>query len=223
LGQNIPDLTKYNLEMTERSLILTPDYSEMTKAEKTRQFIIERSAELFNTKGIAGTAMSDIMEATRLAKGSLYVHFENKEDLAFCAVDYNLNRLAEKTVEEMSKHSGSKDKLMAGFRFLSDTSNPPVTGGCPMLNFGMEADDTDPMIRQRVNKAVGNTIRLISSVIEAGIKNKEFKENIDAKRIATKIFAMLEGGIMMSKISGNGKQLNTVVEMIGEELEAIGK
>ena len=62
----------------------------MTKAEKTRQFIIEQTAPIFNTKGVAATSINDIMEATKLAKGSLYVHFENKEELSYYAVDYNL-------------------------------------------------------------------------------------------------------------------------------------
>jgi len=44
----------------------------MTKSERTRQFIIETSAPIFNTKGIAATAYSDVMQATKMAKGGLY-------------------------------------------------------------------------------------------------------------------------------------------------------
>ncbi|WP_429396351.1 TetR/AcrR family transcriptional regulator [Mucilaginibacter lappiensis] len=40
------------------------------------------TATLFNTKGIAGTSLNDIPEATKLAKGILYVHFENKEAIS---------------------------------------------------------------------------------------------------------------------------------------------
>ena len=40
----------------------------MTKSERTRQFIIEQSAAIINKKGVAGTAISDLMEATKLAK-----------------------------------------------------------------------------------------------------------------------------------------------------------
>ncbi len=66
----------------------------MSKAERTRQFIIEQAAPIFNTKGIAGTAMSDIMSATKMAKGGLYGNFESKEDLANAIVDHNLRSLA---------------------------------------------------------------------------------------------------------------------------------
>src|SRR5260370_37129906 len=109
----------------------------MTKAERTKQLIIEKSAPIFNIKGVAGTAMSDIMEATKLAKGSLYVHFENKEDLSYAVVDYNLDKLAEKSAAAMNKHKTAKGKLLAFADLYSDPFNPPLVGGCPMLNFAM--------------------------------------------------------------------------------------
>ena len=40
----------------------------MSKAERTKQFIIEKSAPIINKKGMAGTSLSDIMEATKLAR-----------------------------------------------------------------------------------------------------------------------------------------------------------
>jgi TetR/AcrR family transcriptional repressor of nem operon len=60
----------------------------MTKAERTRQFIIEKAAPIFNQKGVAGTSMSDIMEATKLAKGGLYGNFESKEEICVEAYKY---------------------------------------------------------------------------------------------------------------------------------------
>jgi TetR/AcrR family transcriptional repressor of nem operon len=75
----------------------------MTKAERTRQFIIEQSAPLFNTKGVAGTAMSDIMEATKMAKGGLYGHFESKDELSHAVVDHCLSTLGEKITTRLIK------------------------------------------------------------------------------------------------------------------------
>ena len=48
------------------------------RSEKTRQFIIETTASLFNKKGYAGTSMSDLTEATKLTKGSIYGNFERE-------------------------------------------------------------------------------------------------------------------------------------------------
>ena len=54
----------------------------MSKAEKTREFIIEKAAPIFNTKGYAGASLNDIIDATGLTKGSIYGNFENKDEVA---------------------------------------------------------------------------------------------------------------------------------------------
>jgi TetR/AcrR family transcriptional repressor of nem operon len=194
----------------------------MTKAERTKQFIIEKSAPIFNTKGVAGTAMSDIMEATKLAKGSLYVHFESKEELSYAAVDYNLNSLAEKIMAAISKHKTAKSKLFAFIDFLSDPLNPPVVGGCPMLNFGMEADNTNPIIKHKVNKLIQTSQQVVTTIAQQGITDGEFKNSWNVKEFAIKAFAMIEGGILVSRVSDSTDQMKVIVKMLKNEIEEQG-
>ena len=56
-----------------------------SKAQRTAQFIIEKAAPLFNTRGYAGTSMNDITRATGLTKGAIYGNFDNKEEIAIAA------------------------------------------------------------------------------------------------------------------------------------------
>jgi len=51
-----------------------------TKAEQTRQLIVEKTAPIFNVKGYAGTSVSDMTKATGLTKGSVYGNFANKAE-----------------------------------------------------------------------------------------------------------------------------------------------
>ena len=68
----------------------------MKKSEKTRQFIVEKAAALFNTKGFYGTSMADIMEVTGLTKGGIYGNFKTdgadkkgvKEEIALAAFEH---------------------------------------------------------------------------------------------------------------------------------------
>ena len=101
----------------------------MAKGEETRQFIIEKAAPIFITKGIAATSMSDIMEATKLSKGSMYVHFENKDVLACAAVEHNMKLLSDKLQKVLSGHTTSEEQLLAYIDFFSDPNHPPVVGG----------------------------------------------------------------------------------------------
>jgi AcrR family transcriptional regulator len=171
----------------------------MSKGEQTRQMIIEQSAPIFNTKGIAATAMSDIMEATNLSKGSLYVHFDNKEVLAAEVVDYNLEMLHQKTLAAVKRVDHPKEKLFAYLDMYRNALKPPVEGGCPMLNFGMEADDQDEMIRKKVALMVNGAQQMIEDIIVDGIRRGVFRPDWDYKEFATIMFAMIEGGILISR------------------------
>ncbi|MXO04956.1 TetR/AcrR family transcriptional regulator [Flavobacterium sp. HBTb2-11-1] len=182
----------------------------MTKGEETRQFIIEKAAPIFNTKGIAATSMSDIMEATKLSKGSMYVHFENKDVLACAAVDYNMKILSFKLEAALRDGKSAKEQLFAYIDFFSNPINPPVIGGCPLLNFGTEADDTNPIVKEKVNNAIKRGQSLLTSIIEKGIADKEFIPDWNASEFATALFAMLEGGHLMSRMSGNNNNMNTI-------------
>lgn len=191
----------------------------MSKGKNTRQFIIEQTAPLFNTKGVAATAITDIMEVTNLAKGSLYVHFANKEELAYCAVDYNLQQFVEKTGAEALKYSGAKEKFFALLDYLGDPLNPPVKGGCPMMNFGMEADDTNPVIKEKVYNTICTVQQAMTDIVEQGIAEGTFRKDWDVKVFVTKAYAMIEGGILVSRVSGNSDQMNLLVGLLKAEIE----
>jgi len=192
---------------------------KMTKAERTKQFIIERAAPIFMTKEVAGTAMSDIMDATKRAKGSLYVHFENKEELSYRVVDYNLNAFVERTIAAVSKCQTAKLKLFGILDFLSDPLNPPVAGGCPMMNFGMEADDTSPVIRDKVCKIIVDVQKFFANTVWEGIAAGEFKPEWHASTFATKAYAMIEGGILILRVSGHNIQMNLLINILKAEIE----
>ncbi|HWZ04629.1 MAG TPA: TetR family transcriptional regulator, partial [Mucilaginibacter sp.] len=82
----------------------------MTKAERTRQFIIEKAAPIFNKKGIAGTAISDIMEVTKLAKGGVYGNFESKEEICLEAFNYLTTSLGNAINQSMDGKKSAKEK-----------------------------------------------------------------------------------------------------------------
>ena len=65
----------------------------LSKSERTKKFIIEKTAPVFNEKGYAGTSMNDLMMVTGLTKGSIYGNFQNKDEVALAAFDYNFGKV----------------------------------------------------------------------------------------------------------------------------------
>ena len=192
----------------------------MNKGEQTRQMIIEQSAPIFNKKGIAATAMSDIMEATDLSKGSLYVHFDNKDVLAEAAVDYNLELLERRTLAAMNRFDHPKEKLFAYIDTYRNSLNPPVAGGCPLLNFGMEADDQNEGILEKIAASVNKSQQLIIDIIAQGIRQGVFKADWNYKEFATLMFAMIEGGILISRTTRKIDKMAIINRNLKKMIEA---
>lgn len=189
----------------------------MSKADRTRQFIIEASAPLINKKGMAGTSLSDIMEATKLAKGGIYGNFENKEEICVESFLYLRSQLAGKLDLAISQGNSAKAKLFNLLAVYENDKN--MTEGCPILNFGVEADDTNPIIKEQVKNAIRSAQKRFCTIVEDGIKNKELSTEINAEHFSIKVFAMIEGGILCRKVLGNNQQMAIILESIKEEFE----
>jgi len=191
----------------------------MGKSEKTRQMIIESAAPIFNKKGIAGTSIDDVLKAAGVAKGCLYGHFESKEELSYATTDYLLQKLAERRNAVILKETTAKKRLHAFMDNHKDPLNSFFTGGCPILNLSTEADDTNPVIKQKIQSTILTATKLLSSVIREGIKNGELSEELDPEEFSMKMFAAIEGGNMVSRAMNNNKHMLSIIKSLKSELE----
>jgi len=191
----------------------------MTKAERTRHFIVEKAAPIINQKGMAATSINDIVEATRLTKGSIYGNFDNKDEICYEAFDYLVKRVGADMAMAMSRATTSADKLFALFDYYLATVTQENNYGCPIMNFGIEADDTNPVVKHKVNKAITATENLIAKVVRAGVESGEFQKSFDAESFSIKAFAMIEGGLWIARLQGNTKQLQVIVDALKKEIK----
>lgn len=191
----------------------------MGKAERTRQFIIETAAPIFNEKGIAGTTIDDILAATKMAKGGLYGHFESKDEIARVMVDYLLGKLNDKVTTVMAKEKTAIKKILAFIDIYKDPIDSYIEGGCPILNFGVEADDNNPMLKQKLKIQIEEGQKILAEIIYKGIADGEISAKIDAEDYALKMFASLEGGMLVSRVTGSSKYMSSLVRMLKNELK----
>lgn len=194
----------------------------MSKAERTRQFIIEKTAPIFNMKGYAGTSLSDMTEATGLTKGSIYGNFADKDEVALACFDHNNKVVTETIRKEMEQFPSYRDKLRVFIDVYSGNRKYAlVPGGCPLLNTTIEADDTHPALRARVGKAIIAWKERIVALVEAGKANKEFKATTHSEQTALTIIALLEGMLVIRRatdIPGYGRPIIESLEKLINEL-----
>lgn len=195
-----------------------------SKAERTRNFIIESTAEIFNKKGYAGTSLSDLTHATGLTKGSIYGNFENKEEVAMAAFDHNVALITQRITGLLEKQETYYDKLMVYAKVYKNVSQGTAAnrGGCPILNTATEADDTNNLLKLRAARAVMNWEKRITDLINGGITAGEFKADANVKQTALSIIALIEGGVMMSRVTGDKATMDNItntIEMLIDQMK----
>lgn len=184
----------------------------MPKATQTKKYIIERTAPIFNTKGYEGTSLTDLTKSTGLTKGSLYGNFTDKEDIAREAFRFTIERVREVAKTFVGNSGSSHLRLMRLFDFYESVySNPPVQGGCPLLNTAIEADDHRTSMKKIVALEINKSIEFMNVLLKQGVEEHEFYSDINTRELATIFFATIEGGLMISKVSSSPVALSAAV------------
>ncbi|MFA6085159.1 TetR/AcrR family transcriptional regulator [Mucilaginibacter sp.] len=192
----------------------------LTKAERTKQFILETAAPIFNQKGISGANIDDVLDAAKLTKGCLYGHFENKEDLALQVVDFMLDNNGEKMLLTISKGKTAKAKVFAFLDFYKDPLNTYLKGGCPVFNIAVESDDNFPAIKEKIAGVIRHGQEIFVSVLSQGIADGEFTDKLDPVVYAFKAVAAVEGAVVMCRAMNTAKPMHGLIKSLKAELES---
>jgi AcrR family transcriptional regulator len=187
----------------------------MSKAADTKQFIVEKTAPVFNTKGYAGTSMNDIMNATGLSKGCIYGNFENKDDVALAAFDYNHNRVTAYIRGKILATANSIERLLVyPDTYRNYLKIPFLRSGCPILNTSTEADDTHPLLRERASSALSFWKKSLENQIKRGIARNEIKAGMNPTGFAVIMISIIEGAFMQAKVSGKTTELKIAMDYL---------
>ena len=196
----------------------------LTKAEKTSQFIIAKTAVIFNRNGYTGTSLSDITEATGLTKGAIYGNFANKEELALAAFNHTVKYQMDEIKEIVRTIESPLAKLFAITNFHRNYYDKLVEyGGCPIVNVGVDANHTNPALFARVKYVIDRIQGYLTAIIEDGIFKSEIKDDINAMKYGIRIYSLIQGAVFTAMMSRDEQSLidmmNHVDHMIQTELK----
>lgn len=186
-----------------------------SKSEKTKQFIIEQVAPIFNKKGYEGTSLSDMTEATGLTKGAIYGNFKNKEEIAIEAFKYNLGVITNIFARDLSQGKTSLEKLhRLPTIFEKVYIQILFIGGCPLLNTLVDSDNNNSTLHLIAVRSLKRLKQTIKSIISEGIKEGSILENTSPDNISALILTLLEGGILISKSLENEEYFKTMIGQV---------
>jgi len=76
-----------------------------------REEILTAAIKVFGKKGFAATCVGDVADAAKIAKGTVYLYFESKEEIYATAVRLAIERLQAYSAERVQPATGVRERL----------------------------------------------------------------------------------------------------------------
>ncbi|MEP1094997.1 MAG: TetR/AcrR family transcriptional regulator [Cyclobacteriaceae bacterium] len=194
----------------------------MRDPQQTKQLIIDKALPIFNTKGYNAASISDITAATGITKGAIYGNFKNKDEVASASFDHAVSIVVGLLSKKVRAKGSAPEKLKAIVNYYAEyVNNPPIPGGCPILNSSIEADDNLPFLKSKVIRTIALMKDSLSKIVNRGILEGQIKRDVDSEELAVFFYATIEGAISLSRIEGDGRSYKHVRNMLNKLIEEI--
>lgn len=196
----------------------------MRNPETTKNLIVSKAISIFNQKGYRATSLSDITKATGMTKGAIYGNFENKDAVAVASFEYAIGRVLDDLRVHIKAAPTAPMKLKAILNHYSKyIENPPIAGGCPVINTSVEADDDHPMLRTRAVGSIAMIKGSLQQIITRGLQEGQIREGVDAHLYASMFYSTISGAILISRVEGNKQSFELIRQGLEMQINAISK
>ncbi len=137
--------------------------------------LLAAALELFVEKGYAGTRLDDVAHRAGVSKGTLYLYFENKEDLFKAVVRESVVERITETADEIERFEGTSDALLEHVvrRWWTEYGDK-TAGGISKLMMA-ESSNFPEIARFFLEEVIEPWHALLATAIRRGIERGEFR------------------------------------------------
>lgn len=156
------------------TLVAKPRWERRKEARPAE--LIAAALELFVEKGYAGTRLDDVAARAGVSKGTLYLYFQNKEDLFKAVVQENIVARISETADQLTRYEGSSGDLI---RYLINSwwldYGSSAAGGIGKLVMA-ESGNFPEIARYFLEEVIDPWHAVLARAIERGIAHGEFRK-----------------------------------------------
>ena len=152
------------------------------------QELLAAAIDLFVERGFASTRLEDVARRAGVSKGTLYLYFENKEELFKAVVRNSIVPVigdAESSVAEFDGHSAELLRSVM-MRWWDRIGNNKVSGIIKLVT--AESGNFPELATFYQDEVINRGTRMISSMLERGIARGEFRQ-IDVAQVTHVLIA----------------------------------
>lgn len=140
--------------------------------ELRRREIVAAAIKIFGRKGFEATRADEIAAAARIAKGTLYLHFKNKEAIYTAAVTHAVRELQAEVARRSANARGFRDRLATAIRVRLEFWPEREAIYRLLLTVGRE-----PKLRRQTNEVLRDAHRSFTAIFEEGVEAGEIAQD----------------------------------------------
>jgi TetR/AcrR family transcriptional regulator, cholesterol catabolism regulator len=154
----------------------------------TQDAIIAAAAKVFSTRGYHAATVQDIADEVGILKGSLYHHFQSKEELLYLVVKEPIARLYRTVEEIVGADLRASEKLRRAIFAHLEAFGEHYPHLFVYLH---ETEDVKRRFRATTQLSPKQYERLWEQILREGMKNGEFRPGLDVQVVSYGLLGMV--------------------------------
>ena len=193
------------------------------KKIKTKDRLLLEAYKLFASKPYDQVTFADLEKATKLSRGAILYHIQNKENLFRMVLDkYMFDPVSSQHILQHNPKIGLWDFILLFLESLKKMKEEMRSIGIKNMNlaiFNIEcaAIYCFPDLKQAMKEWMNNEIEIRKQVLNNALANKEIKENTDIPLMATLLEHLSLGNCHHGTTLSKGEDL----KILKKELRAL--
>jgi TetR/AcrR family transcriptional repressor of nem operon len=168
---------------------------------------VRDALEVFRQRGYHGASMVDLIEGTRLSRGSLYKAFPDKRSLFFAAFDLYAREALERLREKLAT-GGPRDGIRTALLHYAHISAQSCwQKGCLISTATGELLPDDAEARERVEAYYARMLALLADAVRRGQREGVIDARLDPQALARFLQTVIQGMRFLAKTGAGEAEL----------------
>ena len=158
--------------------------------EDKRQRILEGALAAFAEKGFYNAKVSEIADEAEVADGTIYLYFENKDDLLISLFEDRMEWIINRLEHELSGVQGGiadRVRRFVELHFQLAVENPELAEFITV-----ELRQSAKFIKEYDNPKFGDYLAILTGLIDEGQRNGTFDDTFDSRLVSRSMFGALD-------------------------------
>jgi TetR/AcrR family transcriptional repressor of nem operon len=181
----------------------------------TKTLILDVAQDLIQRLGVNGMSYQDISEKVGIRKASVHTHFPKKEDLLVALLDRYSDRFL-RVVDGILASSDSGEVKLRRYcgLFEATLSSGNQDKACLCAMLGAESETLNNPSAERVRSFYQANHQRLVSLLESGRQDDSLSFPGDIPAMASLIFGLLEGGMLVARVQGGATRFHQDIEQL---------